>query len=201
MSAYNFFEETNPYKLFDHWYAEAVETEINDPNAMAVASVDDNGMPNVRTVLMKEHDERGFVFYTNLESDKGREILSSGKASFVMHWKSRQRQVRVRGYTEVIEDSQADAYFNSRHRNSRIGAWASQQSRPLASRAVFEEEIAKYEAQFEGQEFFPRPPHWSGIRIKPMHIEFWQDQEHRLHDRLIFTLNEADEWQTMRYYP
>ena len=195
----NFTDRTDPFALFDEWLKDAQESEINDPNAVALASVDADGMPNVRTVLLKGHDERGFVFYTNTRSTKGQEVLSSMKAAMCFHWKSRRRQVRIRGPVEIVSDEDADAYFNSRHPQSRLGAWASDQSRPLESREVLLSRLRDYEAQY-GTDAIPRPPHWSGFRIMPESIEFWQDGEFRLHDRVVFART-ADDWEKTRLYP
>jgi pyridoxamine 5'-phosphate oxidase len=188
-----------PYALFERWLAEAEKNEPNDPNAMALATVDEAGLPDVRMVLLKGHDPRGFVFYTNFESDKGRELLSSMKAALCFHWKSLRRQVRVRGQVEKVEDAEADAYFKSRPRGSRLGAWASKQSRPLESRYALEKAVAEYTAKYAIGEI-PRPPYWSGFRILPQRFEFWQDKPFRLHDRLVFT-KAGDKWETERLYP
>ena len=191
----------DPFVTFADWLKEAEASEPNDPNATALASVDSNGMPNVRMVLLKGFDERGFVFYTNFESQKGEEILQQNKAAMCFHWKSLRRQVRVRGDIEIVSNDEADAYYNSRARGSRIGAWASKQSRPLESRFALEKEVAKYTAKYAIGEI-PRPPHWSGIRILPTYIEFWKDGAFRLHDRIIFQREKTDQsWDKSRYYP
>lgn len=196
----DFTSRTDPLPMFDEWLNEAIESEPNDPNAMAVATVDGEGMPNVRMVLLKGHDERGFVFYTNFEGTKGREVLASHKAALLFHWKSRRRQIRIRGDVEIVSDEEADAYYNSRHPQSRLGAWASDQSRPLESRQVLIDKTAAAEAQY-GTENIPRPPHWSGFRVMPKTIEFWQDGDHRLHDRIVFT-REGEGWSApQRLYP
>jgi pyridoxamine 5'-phosphate oxidase len=191
----------DPIAAFDGWLQEAGASEPNDPNAMSLATVDADGMPNARMVLLKGHDARGFVFYTNFKSQKGSELADNAKAALCFHWKSLHRQVRVQGPISTVSDAEADAYFNSRGRQSRIGAWASQQSRPLADRAELEAAFAKVEAQYPGDDI-PRPPHWSGRRITPLRIEFWQDGDHRLHDRLVFKRASADAaWETERLYP
>jgi len=190
----------DPFALFVSWQAAASATELNDPTAMAVASVDADGLPDLRMVLCKEHDERGFVFYTNFESAKGREILGQRKAAALFHWKSQRKQVRIRGLVEVVTEAEADAYFASRVRGSQLGAWASQQSRPLASRAVLEAAVADLEAAHPGA--VPRPPHWSGFRIMPLQIEFWSDGAHRLHDRILFARTTLESpWTKTRLYP
>ncbi|MEM0899244.1 MAG: pyridoxamine 5'-phosphate oxidase [Pseudomonadota bacterium] len=188
-----------PFDRFREWMVLAEDSEINDPNALALSTVDPDGMPNVRMVLLKGFDERGFVFYTNFESAKGQEILSAKKAAMCFHWKSLHRQVRVRGDIEVIADDEADAYYNSRARGSRIGAWASKQSRPLESRFALEKEVAKFTAKF-GAGSIPRPPHWSGIRVVPQTIEFWHDGKFRLHDREVFA-RDGKGWTTKKLYP
>lgn len=183
--------------------ADAEASEPNDPNAMALATVDPDGLPDVRVVLLKGADERGFVFYTNTESAKGVELAGTPKAALVFHWKSLRRQIRVRGPVTPVSKEEADAYFASRHRDSRIGAWASQQSRPLASRAVFETAIAETTARFAAGDV-PRPDYWAGYRITPVQMEFWQDRPYRLHDRVRFTRapgDESDTWSKLRLYP
>ena len=197
----DFTQEKDPFSLFSAWLEEATASEINDPNGVALATVDPQGLPNVRMVLLKGLDERGFVFYTNFESAKGREILGSMKAAMVFHWKSLRRQVRVRGPVEVVSDAEADAYYQTRPRGSRIGAWASAQSRPLESRLALETGVAELTAKHADGEI-PRPSHWSGFRIVPSEIEFWKDGEFRLHDRMKFTRENAnDDWETVRLYP
>ncbi len=192
-------QSTDPFALFDAWYAEAVQSEINDPDAIALASVDANGMPSVRIVLLKEWSPEGFVFYTNYESRKSSELLATGKAAFTMHWKSLRRQVRVVGPVKQVPAAQSDAYFATRGRGSQIGAWASAQSRPLESRAVLAAVVANTDAQYP--EDVPRPPHWGGFCIQPDEIEFWADGEHRLHDRFRFTRNGNGEWRPQRLNP
>jgi pyridoxamine 5'-phosphate oxidase len=195
----DFTSENDPFALFAEWLEEATESELNDPNGTALATVDASGLPNVRMVLLKDFDERGFVFYTNFESRKGSEILSSMKAAMCFHWKSLRRQVRIRGTVEVVSDAEADAYYATRPRHSRLGAWASAQSRPLESRAVLESAVAELDAKYPGDDI-PRPAQWSGFRIMPSSIEFWQDGEFRLHDRIEFT-RDSDGWTKARLYP
>jgi pyridoxamine 5'-phosphate oxidase len=201
MASAGFTERDDPFALFAEWLKDAEKSEPNDPNAMALASVDEEGLPNVRMVLLKAADERGFVFYTNFESQKGHEILSAGKAALCFHWKSLRRQVRIRGPVETVSDAEADAYFASRPRDSRIGAWASQQSRPLESRFALETAVALYAAKFAIGSV-PRPPYWSGFRVKPVSIEFWHDRPFRLHDRVAFRRESPDgSWSKTRLYP
>jgi len=190
---------TDPFALFDAWYAEARTTEPNDSNAMAVATVDTQGQPSVRMVLLKGHNTDGFVFYTNRESRKTGELAATPKAALLFHWKSLRRQIRIEGTVSQVSDAESDAYFATRSRDSQLGAWASDQSRPLDSRATFE---ARYEAartRFEGGDV-PRPPHWGGYRVAPGRIEFWQDRAHRLHERRVFART-ADGWQEGMLYP
>lgn len=191
----------DPFGLFAAWLDAAQGSEINDPNAVALASVDADGLPDVRMVLLKGFDARGFVFYTNLDSAKGREILGSGKAALCFHWKSLRSQVRVRGPVEAVSNEEADEYYATRPRRSRLGAWASQQSRPLESRQVLIERVAAFDAQFPG-DAIPRPAHWSGLRVMPAEIEFWKDGESRLHDRIAFRRANGDAaWTRTRLYP
>jgi pyridoxamine 5'-phosphate oxidase len=197
----DFTEESEPYELFARWLKDAEASEINDPTAVALATVDEDGLPNVRMVLLKGFDENGFVFYTNFESQKGREILGQKKAAMCFHWKSLRRQVRLRGEVEVVSDAEADAYYASRARGSRIGAWASKQSRPLEGRFALEKAVAEYTARYAIGEI-PRPPYWSGFRIKPSSIEFWHDRQFRLHDRVEFRrTDQAASWEKVRMYP
>ena len=191
----------DPFELFESWLREAERSEPNDPNAMALATVDPAGMPNVRMVLLKEFGPAGFVFYTNYESAKGRELLASSKAALLFHWKSLRRQVRIRGPVSPVSDEEADAYFLSRPRGSRIGAWASKQSRPLESPHALEKAVAKFTARYNVGAI-PRPPHWSGFRVTPLSVEFWQDRKFRLHDRLVFSRPDSSAaWSTERLYP
>jgi pyridoxamine 5'-phosphate oxidase len=194
----DFTTAAEPFSLFEEWFAEAKEREINDPNAMALATVDAQGLPNIRMVLLKGVDS-GFVFYTNEESAKGRELAASGKAALLFHWKSLRRQVRVRGTVAEVSDAVADAYFASRPRDSRIGAWASQQSRPLESRFALEKAVAFYAAKYAIGDI-PRPPYWKGYRVTPEAFEFWAERPFRLHDRVAFT-GAAEGWQKERLYP
>lgn len=198
-------EERDPFQLFDAWMAEATAAEPEDPNAAALATADADGRPSVRMVLLKSVDVRGFVFYTNLESNKGRQLAVNPQAAMCFHWKSLRRQVRVEGPALPVSEEEADAYFQSRARDSRIGAWASEQSRPLAGRWELEKRVAQYVAKFNIGHV-PRPPHWSGFRIAPRMIEFWRDRPFRLHDRLVFsraadTPEAAGEWRTERLFP
>jgi pyridoxamine 5'-phosphate oxidase len=195
----DFSDAADPLALFAAWLEDATRSEPNDPNAVALATVDPEGMPNVRMVLLKGFDERGFVFYTNFESAKGRELLATMKAAMCFHWKSLRRQVRLRGPVSIVDDAEADAYFASRPRGSRIGAWASRQSRPLESRFALEKAVAEYTARYAVGPV-PRPPFWSGFRILPISIEFWHDRPFRLHDRVLFT-RAAEGWDRMRLYP
>ena len=196
----DFTRREEPLQLFAEWLAEAERSEPNDANALALATVDADGLPDVRMVLLKGFDPAGFVFYTNFDSAKGREILATGKAAMCFHWKSLRRQVRLRGAVEVVSDADADAYFQSRPRGSRIGAWASKQSAPLESRFALEKSVAEYTARYALGEI-PRPAHWSGFRLVPQAIEFWHDRPFRLHDRLRFTRNDDGGWTRTRLYP
>ncbi|WP_342359723.1 pyridoxamine 5'-phosphate oxidase [Terrarubrum flagellatum] len=191
----------DPFARFAQWFAEAQASEPNDPNGMTLATSGADGMPDARMVLMKEWDSQGFVFYTNAESQKGVELAANMQAAGLFHWKSLRRQVRFRGPVTIVPEAQSDAYFDSRPRDSRIGAWASQQSRPLESRFALEKAVALYAAKF-AIGHVPRPPHWQGYRIAPLYMEFWRDRPFRLHERVIFrraTL--ADSWSVTRFYP
>jgi pyridoxamine 5'-phosphate oxidase len=195
------FEGDGPFAIFERWFAEAAAAEPNDPNAMTVATVDPDGMPDARTVLMKGWDAAGFVFYTNMESAKGRQLAATPKAALLFHWKSLRRQVRVRGLVSQVSDAEADAYFQSRPRDSRIGAWASEQSRPLPDRFALEKRVAEYGLKF-GLGAVPRPPYWTGFRIAPLRLEFWRDRPFRLHDRLVFERQDTESpWTSTRLYP
>ena len=176
----------DPFALFDAWYAEAKDSEPNDPNAMALATADAAGRPSVRMVLLKGHGADGFFFYTNREGRKAADLAANPQAALLFHWKSLRRQVRVEGPVTLATEAQSDAYFASRGRDSRIGAWASDQSRPLDARETFEARVAEVTARFEGQDV-PRPPFWGGYVVAPERIEFWQDRAHRLHERRLFT--------------
>lgn len=190
----------DPFALFDAWFAEARASEINDSNAMALATVDARLQPSVRMVLLKGHDARGFVFYTNRESRKAQDLGEGSRAALLFHWKSLRRQVRIEGMVARVSDAESDAYFASRGRDSQLGAWASDQSRPLADRATFEARFEAVRARFEGGEV-PRPPHWGGYRVSPERIEFWLDREHRLHERRVFTRTPENGWDEGLLFP
>lgn len=191
--------KADPIGLFREWFAEAQKSEPNDPNAMTLASATPEGRPSARMVLLKDADERGFTFFTNYESRKGRELLANPQGALLFHWKSLRRQVRAVGRIETVSDAEADAYFATRARGSQIGAWASDQSRPLESRFVLEKKVAQFAAKF-GLSKVPRPAHWSGFRLVPDEMEFWKDGAFRLHDRLMFHRT-ADGWRTEQLYP
>jgi len=195
----DFTESAEPFALFAEWLGEATRSEPNDPNAMALATVDADGLPDVRMVLLKGFDTDGFVFYSHIASAKGRELAANPKAALLFHWKSLRRQVRVRGPVTPVSDAEADAYFASRPKQSQLGAWASKQSQPLESRMAFEKAIALTAAKYALGEV-PRPPGWSGWRITPQAIEFWHDRPFRLHDRILFT-RDGDDWRKTRLYP
>jgi pyridoxamine 5'-phosphate oxidase len=197
----DFTEAEEPFALFAEWLAEAETSEINDPNAMALATAGADLLPDVRMVLLKGFDPDGFVFYTNSESAKGEELAANPQAAMVMHWKSLRRQVRVRGAVEIVTPAEADEYFRTRPRQSRLGAWASQQSRPLQSRADFEAAYEDVNTRYP-EEDIPRPQHWNGYRIVPTSIEFWHDRPFRLHDRITFTRRTGETtWLKTRLYP
>nr|AHN97593.1 pyridoxamine 5'-phosphate oxidase [uncultured bacterium 12AC_lac13] len=190
-----------PIELFRAWFAEAVAHEPNDPDAMSVATVDSSGLPDVRMVLLKGVDTRGFVFYTNLESAKGEELARNPQAALCFHWKSLGRQVRVRGPVVAVSQEEADAYFATRPKDSQIGAWASRQSRPLEGRFALEKEVARFAAKY-ALTSVPRPAHWSGFRVQPLHIEFWRARAFRLHERLRYSRDSLDSpWVTERLFP
>jgi pyridoxamine 5'-phosphate oxidase len=195
---------SDPHLLFETWFAEARVAEPNDAEAMALATADAAGRPAVRMVLLKSHDDRGFAFYTNVESRKGAELAANARAALLFHWKSLRRQVRIEGAVAPVSEAEADAYFASRARESQLGAWASDQSRPLESRAIFEARYARLVADFDGREV-SRPGHWSGYRVAPDRIEFWSDRPHRLHERRLF-VRDADAnadggWRESLLYP
>lgn len=193
------FERSEPYGLFAEWLEAAKASEPNDANAMTLATIDAEGMPDARIVLLKDVDARGFTFFSNQESAKGEQLWAHPSAALVFHWKSLRRQVRVRGVVEQVTPEEADVYFASRARESRIGAWASDQSRPLDSRATLEARVAEKTASFDGQEV-SRPDRWTGWRVVPQQIEFWRDRAFRLHDRLRFE-RDGDEWKRTRLWP
>ena len=190
---------TDPHALFEEWLTEARASEPNDPEAVALATADGAGRPSVRMVLLKGHDERGFVFYTNFDSRKGAELASNPTAALLFHWKSLRRQVRVEGPVQPVSEEEADAYFATRARDSQLGAWASDQSRPLDSRATFEARFLEMREKFDGQDI-PRPARWSGFRVVPQRIEFWNDRAHRLHERRLF-VREGEGWSESLLYP
>jgi pyridoxamine 5'-phosphate oxidase len=190
---------TDPFALFDEWFAEARASEPNDPEAMALATADAAGQPSVRMVLLKGHGPDGFIFYTNEQSAKGDQVADNPRAALLFHWKSLRRQVRIEGAADRVPDAQADAYFASRPRDSQLGAWASEQSRPLDTRATFEQRFDQVKQRYEGQDV-PRPAHWRGYRVVPERIEFWSDRPHRLHDRRLFTLGNSG-WSEGLLYP
>ncbi len=192
-------DAVDPFALFSKWMNDAKLSELNDPNAMSLATCTPDGHPSVRIVLLKRVDERGFAFYTNGDSRKGSELRENQFAALCLHWKSRQRQVRVEGSITELPPEDVDAYFKRRHRQSQIGAWASQQSRPLESREELLKRTAEFEEKFPNE--VPRPPYWTGFVVKPAKIEFWQEQEYRLHDRFIFTPAAGGKWTSQRLYP
>jgi len=190
---------TDPFTLFNDWFAEARASEPNDPEAVALATADAEGSPSARMVLLKGHGPDGFIFYTNGDSAKAEQLASNPRAALLFHWKSLRRQVRIEGRVERVPDSQADAYFASRARDSQLGAWASDQSRPLDSRATFERRFEEVKRRYEGEDV-PRPPHWGGFRVMPEKIEFWTDRPHRLHERRLFVLD-REGWTEGLLYP
>ena len=193
--------DLDPFAVFEEWFALAQESEPNDPHAMALASVDEAGVPDVRMVLLNARDARGFCFFTNFESDKGRQLLAHPQAALVFHWKSLRRQIRMRGPVEPVTPAESDAYFASRHRGSQIASAASLQSRPLANRDELVARVENLTAEI-GEGPVPRPPRWAGFRIKPKMMEFWKDGQYRLHDRVRFTRDAVDgEWDSARLYP
>ncbi|OWK28413.1 pyridoxamine 5'-phosphate oxidase [Sphingomonas dokdonensis] len=192
---------TDPFSLFDAWFAEAQAGEPNDANAMALATADATGQPAVRMVLLKGHGPDGFVFYTNRGSRKADDLAANAQAALLFHWKSLRRQVRIEGPVSRVSDAESDAYFASRSRDSQLGAWASEQSRPLAARSIFEARFEAMQFRFEGGDV-PRPPHWGGYRVTPRRIEFWQDRAHRLHERRLFTRDGGEgDWSEGLLYP
>lgn len=190
---------TDPFALFDQWFAEARAAEINDPEAMALATADEGGQPSVRMVLLKGHGPDGFIFYTNEQSAKGEQLAANPRASLLFHWKTLRRQVRIEGMVEQVPGAQADIYFASRVRDSQLGAWASDQSRPLDRRETFERRFEDAQRRFDGEDV-PRPPHWGGYRVIPQQIEFWSDRPHRLHERRLF-VRDGDGWTEGLLYP
>ena len=190
---------TDPFQLFDEWFAEARSSEINDPEAMSLATADAAGQPSVRIVLLKEHGPEGFIFYTNEQSAKGDQLRANPNAALLFHWKSLRRQVRIEGSVDRVSEAEADEYFATRARDSQLGAWASDQSRPLDRRETFEQRVEEAKRRFEGQDV-PRPPHWGGYRVVPQRIEFWTDRPYRLHKRRLF-VRTADGWSEGLLYP
>lgn len=189
----------DPFALFDAWYAEAKAAEVNDPDAMSVATSANDGMPSVRMVLLKGYGPEGFTFYTNADSRKGQELAANPQAALLFHWKSLRRQVRIEGAVEEVDPEEADAYFATRGRDSQIGAWASDQSRPMDSRETFEARFEEFSAQYEGGDV-PRPPRWTGYRVRPERIEYWSDRPHRLHERRLF-VRKGDSWTEGMLFP
>jgi len=191
----------DPYDLFQDWLTLAEKSEMNDPNAMCLATATPDGKPSARMVLLKGLDERGFVFYTNEGSHKGQQIIKNPNAALCFHWKSLRKQVRIEGEIEEVSDEEATAYYNTRHRGSRIGAWASKQSQDLGSYQELKDFVEDYESKFDGQEDIPRPPYWKGFRVKPSYFEFWIDGDYRLHQRHLYTPDGKGGWTTKMLYP
>ena len=188
----------NPFELFANWYDLAIETEINDPNAMTLSTISNN-KPSSRVVLLKSHDERGFVFYTNSNSNKGKSISKNNNIALNFHWKTQNRQIRIEGQAKIVSSEIADSYFNSRPRGSQIGAWSSNQSAELNARSELIDNIKKFEKKYEDQDI-PRPSHWNGYLVKPQLIEFWQEMPFRIHDRVVYTLFN-NKWEIKKLYP
>jgi len=197
----NLLKENNPYAVFQEWLAMAEENEPNDPNAMCLATSSKDGIPSARMVLLKGLDERGFVFYTNAESSKGEHLKDNPQAAICFHWKSLRKQVRIQGKVIEVSDEEADQYYNTRHRGSRVGAWASKQSRPLKNIDELKKFVEGYEVEFEGREDIPRPDYWKGFRIIPDTIEFWIDGDYRLHERYLYTIDNDGNWSVGMLYP
>jgi pyridoxamine 5'-phosphate oxidase len=193
------FPAASPFVQFQNWMAEAEKSEPNDPNAMVVATATADGRPSLRAILLKGVDDRGFVFYTNRESRKGGELTANPRVALLFHWKSLKRQIRIEGVVEHVTDAEADAYYSSRPRISRLGAWASEQSRPLAKRTILEERLAEAEGRFPDE--VPRPGYWSGYRVLPETFEFWQDMPYRLHDRTVYRRSADGAWEQSKLYP
>ena len=189
-----FLDLNNPFELFKKWFEEAKKKEINDPNALALGTANNEGIPSVRMVLLKDHDENGFVFYTNLNSQKGNEIKENPNATMCFHWKSLLRQIRIVGTLNQVDNKTADEYYNSRAYDSRIGAWASKQSCELENRDQLLNTIAEFKKKYKDENNVPRPSHWSGWNLKPSSIEFWLDGENRIHERLKYSLDKDDKW-------
>lgn len=197
----NFKPPHNPYDLFKEWLSEAEAREINDPNAMCLATSTPDGKPSARIVLLKGLDEAGFVFYTNGDSRKGQQLIKNNQAALCFHWKTLRKQVRIEGIVTEVTEEEADAYYNTRHRGSRVGAWASKQSQPLGSYDELKKFVEDYEEKFAGQENIPRPPYWKGYRVKPDYFEFWIDGDYRLHQRYLYEPDDRGSWTTKMLYP
>lgn len=195
------FDFDDPFEHFEAWFQDACTHEINDPNAMALATVDAQGQPSVRMVLLKHHDQQGFVFYTNLNSRKGEDLKLHPKAALCLYWKSLKRQIRIEGTVERVADDQADQYYHSRARESQIGAWASRQSQPLDCRDTLERRAQHFDEKFKEMDVIPRPDHWSGFIVRPHRIEFWAQRPHRLHDRFVYLKKTDGVWEKQRLNP